>query len=389
MTSVSCPGCGYDEVRRFYEVRGVPTQSCVLLDDRQAALDHPVGDVVLGLCAACGLVVNTAFDPELVDYGADYEDSQAHSPRWVAWARELVEELSDRHGFRGGRALEVGCGKGDFLALLADVADVDGVGYDPAYRPGPLVPPIEDRLTFLRRNYEVGCGGHDADLLVCRHTLEHVPDPARFVRTLRQGAADAREPLLLVEVPGTERIVREHAFWDVYYEHCTYLTEVTLRDLLRREGFDQVRTWTAFGDQYVLAEAYPGERRAALPTAEERIAWTAEVEAFAAGTPERIATLRHELEAAAAHGPVLLWGAGSKAVGYLTTLAADGLVRAVVDVNPRKQDRFLGGSGLPVIGPDGVRDLHPGTIVVMNPVYRDEIERDLASRDVRARVVAL
>ena len=43
--------------------------------------------------------------------------------------------------------------------------------------------------------------------------------------------------MLFVEVPDTMRILVEGAFWDVYYEHCSYFTLGSLGRLLQREKF--------------------------------------------------------------------------------------------------------------------------------------------------------
>ena len=92
----------------------------------------------------------------------------------------------------------------------------------------------------------------------------------------------------------------------------------------------------------------------------------------------------------AAGGRVALWGASSKAVGFLTSL---GLTRAevpeVVDINPHKQGTYLPTSGALIVGPDALRQSKPTVVVVMNPIYREEISADLAGRGVRSRVVTL
>ena len=78
---------------------------------------------------------------------------------------------------------------------------------------------------------------------------------------------------------------------------------------------------------------------------------------------------------------VALWGSGSKAVGFLSTLGCrDERVPFVVDINPRKQGTFLPGTGQQIVGPDAMIEYKPDVVIVMNPVYRDEIRRDLDAR---------
>jgi SAM-dependent methyltransferase len=393
MTASSCRSCGHLVVEPFYEVRGVPTHSCLVLRDQDVARSWPTGDVTLAWCQRCGFIQNDAFDPDRVEYGADYEDSQAYSPHWVSWARELVSDLTARRGLQGGRALEIGCGKGDFLALLADVADMDGVGYDPAFRPGPLVPAVADRLTFHRREFTAEVGVHEADLVCCRHVLEHVDDPAGFLAMVRAAIGDALDTVVLFEVPGSERILEEFAFWDIYYEHCAYFTETSLSSALERAGFEVLALRSEYDGQYLLLEARP--RPAVCPpsgvtdaAAVGRLA--AQIATFAAGMPARLSGLREQLAEMAARGePTVFWGAGSKAVGCLTTVGLTDEVVAVVDIDPAKQGGFLAGTGHPVVAPAELTRLRPGHVVVMNSSYTVEVATLVRSLGLHAEVEAM
>jgi SAM-dependent methyltransferase len=391
MTAPRCQACDSGGLEAFYEVRGVPVHSCLLLDDREQAAGFPTRDLVLAFCRACGLVQNIVFDPSAVDYSADYEDSQAHSPKFVAFATELAEHLVGRYGLRGGTVLEIGCGKGDFLAILSQVGDMRGVGVDPAYRPGPLVEAAGDRLRFLTERYDAEHGDQGAGLVVCRHTLEHVPDVRAFMDRLRAGLAGSDDPVVFFEVPDVLRVLDEVAFWDIYYEHCSYFSRGSLARLFRRSGFEPLDARLGYDGQYVLLEAALGARRAASALAGEedldRLAGA--VQAFSERAPRRIEKLRAELDAFAERGPVVAWGAGSKAVGYLTTLGVADEVAAVVDINPTKHGRHLAGTGHAIIGPPGLRRLGPAVVVVMNPIYVQEVSRDLKALDIDAEVVAL
>ena len=48
---------------------------------------------------------------------------------------------------------------------------------------------------------------------------------------------------------------------------------------------------------------------------------------------------------------VVIWGSGSKAVSFLTTLRVPDLIAAVVDINPHKHGKFLAGTGHEIVGP--------------------------------------
>jgi hypothetical protein len=76
----------------------------------------------------------------------------------------------------------------------------------------------------------------------------------------------------------------------------------------------------------------------------------------------------------------VLWGSGSKAVAFLTTLGVDGEVESVVDINPFRHGRYLPVTGHEIVSPDELSTTSPDLVVIMNPVYRDEIREMLRVR---------
>src|SRR5690606_15576586 len=85
-------------------------------------------------------------------------------------------------------------------------------------------------------------------------------------------------------------------------------------------------------------------------------------------------------EFAAMGRKVVVWGSGSKAVSFLTTLSLDNEISCVVDVNPYRQGKYMPGTGHRIVGPEEVAHIHPDVVVVMNPIYRNEIRQALVDR---------
>jgi hypothetical protein len=194
-----------------------------------------------------------------------------------------------------------------------------------------------------------------------------------------------------VEVPDTHRILAEGAFWDLYYEHCSYFTAATLRSLLERSGLEVSREDLGFNDQYVQiecsAESGSNTKPGVGPDAAADVA--VQVTAFA----NRMTTLRDQWRStfddwARSGKRAVLWGGGSKAVAFIATLELGTDVDGVIDINPRKQRGYLPSSGHQVLGPDSLDADPPDVVVVMNPVYLDEIRTDLAARGLSPEVLA-
>jgi len=389
-----CRLCDARGTRVFHELAEVPVHSNRLLPSPEEALAQPRGQLRLAFCDRCGFIQNEAFDPALQQFDEGYEDSQGHSPRFRRFAEELVDHLVERYGLRGRPVLEVGCGSGEFLALLCDRTGGEGVGIDPAVRAGPPSQTEGPQLRLFAERYGREHAGLEAALVVCRHTLEHLVDPRGLVAMLRRNLARRDETIVYVEVPDTTRILAEQAFWDVYYEHCSYFTVGTLARLFARSGFEILDLRKGYDEQYLMLEARPASRiQPGTETTLEDVALqetTQLVEGFRSGVAKTLEQWRHRLMTWRRAGRrVVLWGAGSKAVGFLTSLEAGDEVAGIVDINPRKQGTFQAGTGHAIVGPERLGEIRPEVVVLMNPIYRDEIRGQLASLGLSPELHAL
>ena len=70
---------------------------------------------------------------------------------------------------------------------------------------------------------------------------------------------------------------------------------------------------------------------------------------------------------------VAIWGGGSKGVTFLNVLRPGPTVGCMVDINPRKQGMFVAGTGQQIVAPEHLKAYNPDVVVIMNPVYREEI----------------
>jgi 2-polyprenyl-3-methyl-5-hydroxy-6-metoxy-1,4-benzoquinol methylase len=382
-----CQACGSAAVEPFFAVDRIPVSSCTLFGTGIEASQFERGDLELAVCTRCAFIQNRRFEPKLVDYTVAYEESQAYSPRFVAFQRDLVSRLTADHELLGKTVLEIGAGKGDFLEALCLASGARGIGIDPA---GDFsrVPPGRD-VTLIRQFFDDTKTYITGDLICCRHTLEHVQPVNEFVSNVARSLRRTAGSTVFFELPDTQRILEEGAFWDVYYEHCSYFTTASLAHLLRRCGLATTRMGLGFDDQYILAEARCGD-----PLDHPDPAAVQEVvelcRRFGEVTRHEVQHWREVVGQAAARGHrVVLWGAGSKAVGFLSALALDDAIAGVVDVNPFKQNTFLPGSAHEILAPETLRDTSPDLVVVMNPAYAGEIRQMLEGLGLDFRLEAL
>jgi hypothetical protein len=82
-----------------------------------------------------------------------------------------------------------------------------------------------------------------------------------------------------------------------------------------------------------------------------------------------------------------VWGGGSKGVTFLNLVDATSTVSRVVDLNPAKHGRFVPGTGQPFVAPVDLERAPADAVIVMNPIYADEITAMLADMGQRSEVV--
>lgn len=384
IATLACPSCSGTTTQAFFHIASTPVTCTSIFDSAQEARAIDTGPVDLVVCAECGLIYNRSFDAARAQIGARYESSQAASAHFNAFARQLATTWIERHRLAGRTVMEIGSGSGDFLRLLLEQGVGRGIGIDPL---ADAVQPLPPAMEVLTRSFDDSTLAVAADAAVCRHTLEHVPDVHGFLRSVASWAVRDEGRVVLFELPATERLLEERAFWDVYYEHCNYFTRTSLVQAFERAGLEVIRCEHAYSGQYLLLEARaaPVARDAApMPDTGDL---QRQCDEFGHDVRAAVRHCEDRLAQMAAPGaPVVLWQGAAKTVGFLAAVRSDGLVHSAVDLNERRQGRYLPGTGLPVIAPDALRALRPAHVVLMNPVYRDEVQAALSRLGVDAQL---
>lgn len=385
-----CPGCDSTGMEVFYEVKQVPAHSVLLMETREQAVSYPRGDIALGFCPTCGFISNISFNPDLHEYSAKYEETQGFSGTFNAFHKALAEKLIDRFDIRNKDVIEIGCGKGEFLSLLCELGANRGIGFDPAYIAERNTSTVKDRIRFITDFYSEKYAEHQADFVCCKMTLEHIPDTARFISTVRRSMGDRYDTTVFFQIPDTLRVMKDIGFWDIYYEHCSYFSRGSLGRLFRRCGFDVKDLWTEYDDQYLMIEARPssGVPTTAISAENDLDEMRDAVENFTREIQPTLAQWRSTIAEARSKGEkVVLWGGGSKGVAFLTTLQITDDIQYAVDINPHKSGTFMAGTGQEIVGPEFLRSYKPDLVIVMNPIYCKEIQRDLDRLGVTGRLL--
>ena len=365
-----CPVCKSTKLIPFLKRFKVPVHQNLVVNSQESARKVTRGELDLVVCEECGFVLNRSFDLSLLSYGEDYDNNQSCSAYFDAYLDGLVHDMVERQGVRNCTIVEVGCGKGHFLNKLVNYpgANNTGFGFDPSYV-GPLTD-LGGRLQFRSTYYDHNCTDIAADVVVCRHVIEHVPEPLEVLSSVRSALASSPKARVFFETPCVEWVLRHRVLWDLFYEHCSLFSKESLGLAFRRSGFALERIEHVFGGQYLWLEASLSHVYEALPMAQNTkqlaIAYAADEQKLREAWLERLSDLGQS-------GKVALWGAGAKGATFANLVDPNcTLIDCLVDLNPNKQGRFIPGTGHPIVQPADLPARQVQNAILMNPNYRLE-----------------
>lgn len=331
----------------LFRVEGLPVFQNKMFTDRAVALACPKGDVVLVQDMDTGLIFSAAFDANLLEYDADYQNEQACSGVFQKHLED-VKAIMQRH-FSGKSLIEVGCGKGYFLEYLHQ-AGYEITGIDPAYE--------GNNPKVIKACFEASLG-LSADGIVLRHVLEHMSNPFAFLSAVAE--ANGGKGRIYIEVPCFDWICEHRAWFDIFYEHVNYFR---LADFHRMFG-TAYESGHVFGGQYLYIVADLATLRKPMFDSRDAIPFPADF----LSDIERVAAIAKGKRNA-------IWGGASKGVIFALYMQRAGVnVGLVIDINPAKQNKFMAGSGIRISSPvEGMKMLQAGDdVFVMNSNYLQEI----------------
>jgi len=390
MKHSNCPGCQSEKTEDFFIMKNAPVQSLVTIKNKEEALSIAKKDISLSFCHGCGFIFNSSFDTSIDHYTHGYEDQQGFSPTFRKFITEVTNRFIEKHDVKNKDIIEIGCGKGDFIALITELGNNRGVGIDPAFVEERREP--DPSLRFIKEFFSEKHRNLPKDVITCRHTLEHIHGTGEFMETIRNSIKKEEEKVILFfEVPSIVRILKIQAFWDIFYEHCSYFSPGSLGRLFRLKGFEVLDMYLEYDNQYLFIEARPGQNQIKSNQLEESVEDLWELTRdFTKNLSQNLLKWRLLLEQYKKEGKkVVVWGGGSKSVGFLTHFDNIGLIDHVIDINPHMSGNFIPGIGIQYKQPEFLKNYRPDVVIIMNGVYEKEIGKMLSDLDLYPTLHAL
>jgi SAM-dependent methyltransferase len=383
-----CPVCQSNSISPFLKREKVPVHQNLVIKDQRSALEIRRSDLNLFICGECSFVFNESFEPSELRYGEQYDNSQSFSRAFEYFLSHIARYLITKKNVKNCMVVEVGCGKGTFLRKLVEMGRNIGWGFDPSYV-GPTAD-LNGSLKFEKSFYSPEFANIHADVIVCRHVIEHVPNPIKFLCTIRKSLSKTSSPKLFIETPSLEWIINKKAIWDFFYEHCSYFTSGSLTTALEIAGFKVEKITRVFGNQYLWVEAipFPKGRRCRITTRRGSIPHLAHK--IAALESKITEMWERKIREYAKKGRVAIWGAGAKGVTFANLVDPEcRWISCVIDLNPNKQGKYLPGTGHPITSYREMKNYGVNRAIMMNSNYMKENLRYLKEAKMQVHLVDL
>lgn len=325
------------------------------LPDAQSLEQDKGVDLDIYQCSGCGLV---QISNQPVSYYREVVRAAAFSEEMKAFRRQQFAAFVQKYALQGKRVIEVGCGRGEYLALLQE-AGVDAYGVE--YAEQSVQHCVDHGLQVARgfvdaADYPLAHAPFDAFAVL--NFLEHWPDPnaglSGIAHNLREGGIG------LVEVPNFDMILRKKLFTEFISDHIFYFTLEMLETTLRLNGFEVIEcseVWYGY-----IISAVVRKRRAC------------DVSAFDQSRHRLKADLDDYIQRHGSGG-VAIWGAGHQALATISLLGLAGEIKYVVDSAPFKQNKYTPASHIPIVAPDRLKIDPVGAVIVMAASYSDEVAK--------------
>jgi SAM-dependent methyltransferase len=311
-------------------------------------------------CSGCGLV---QLDCAPVPYYREVIRAAGFSDEMREFRTKQFAELTSRYSLQGKKVIEIGCGRGEYLELLA-AQPVEAHGLEFA----------EDAVQHCRnKGLRVNRGYIDSPVASIEDGpfaaffilsfLEHFPHPSSALRGIAHNLSS--DGIGILEVPNFDLILRNEMFAEFIADHVSYFTRDTLALALSLNGFDVIECKEVWHD-YIISAVVKKRRPTSLAHFHDH--------------QSRLTRDLHEYIATFGDMNVAVWGAGHQALALIALAGLAGKVKYVVDSAPFKQGKFTPATHIPIVSPDHIERDRVDAIIVMAASYSDEVTRTIRRR---------
>ncbi len=360
MTIKRCRICGGEFFKTpLLKYRNMPKAAQYFPDIN--TLDSEKGvDLTVCQCSACGLV-QLANDP--VPYYREVIRATAVSKDMTDYRLGQFKTFVDTYDLRGKKAIEVGCGRGEYLSILQEM-DLEVYGLEYAE---PAVGACFAKGMNVERGFinakDTKLQNAPFDSFFILNFFEHLPDPNKTLQGLYHNLRDGA--VGIIEVPNFDMMLKKKLFSEFIGDHLFYFTKGTLRTTLERNGFEVIQSDEVWFD-YIISTVV----RKRTPV---------DLSCFIDCREKLKADLGRYLDQFNKRH-VAVWGAGHQALAVIALTGIKDKIAYVIDSAPFKQGKYTPGSHIPIVSPDVLSEKRIDCVIIMAAGYSDEVAKILQTK---------
>lgn len=311
-------------------------------------------------CSGCGLV---QIDSEPVPYYREVVRASAFSSEMNEYREKQFGEFVERYRLKGKKVIEIGCGRGEYLALMKKTGvDAHGLEYSEASVSVCIKNGMAVERGFIDdAAFKLENAPYDAFFMM--NYFEHLPDPNTVLAGISNNLT--KGGIGLIEVPNFDMVIRKGLFSEFVCDHLFYFTMETLEIALMLNGFEIIDCREIWYDYIISAVV----RKRDMLCLEEFKARHAMIKA---GLDEYIGRFGERR--------VAIWGAGHQALALLSLMGLAKKIKYVVDSAPFKQGKFTPATHIPIVAPSALEREPVDAVIVMAGGYSDEVARNVKER---------
>lgn len=318
-------------------------------------------DLKLYQCAGCGLV---QFDCEPVDYYRDVIRAGGGTTTMMDLRKKEYESFIEMCHLKEKKIIEVGCGQGEFLEILAEFpVKAYGIEHKADLVEKAKAKGLRVTQNFAEKGNTIFADG-PFDAFLSFNFLEHQPFPNEMLQCIYNNLTS--DGYGLITVPSFEYILENDSFYELLRDHIANYTQDSLRFLVEKNGFSVLHCERINRDTWEMIV----QKRPMMDVSGLIRNFAALTEQMKTFTEKRVRQGKK----------VAVWGASHQGFTAISTTGVQENISYIIDSAIFKQGKYAPASHVPIVSPEYFFEEPVESILIIAPGYSQEIAEIIRQR---------